>query len=61
MVGNSNFNQLLELASNKENLRINQAPKPSVKVEMSKEDIKQQVYDRCLSILKSSKKSNWGA
>jgi hypothetical protein len=54
MAGNSNFNQLLELASNKENLRINQAPKPTVKVEMSKEDIKQQVYDRCLSILKSS-------
>ena len=39
MAGNSNFNQLLELASNKENLRINLAPKPSEKVEISKEDI----------------------
>jgi len=50
-----NFNQLLDHASNKENLRLNNREVKS-RAQVDKESIQKEVFDRCLIVIQNLRK-----
>jgi hypothetical protein len=54
----ANFNQLLDHASNKENLRINPnnvVYMPNHREVQSKEEVQREVYERCLKMIEDAR------
>ena len=51
----ANFNQLLDHASNKENLRINPTNVGYHREMLSKEDVQREVYERCLKMIEEAR------
>ncbi len=51
----ANFNQLLDHASNKENLRINPTNIGYHREIQSKEDVQREVYERCLKMIEEAR------
>ena len=51
---NANFNQLLDHASNKENLRVNNVNQQQ-NLRLSKEEVERDVYQRCLRVIEEAR------